>query len=75
MRSDTGARLGIALSAVGTTIGAWLAAGATITGVQSGANTALEAGVFIGSVGCIFGLWMAFLAIRYRRLAKASDRF
>ena len=75
MRSDAGARLGIVLSAAGTTIGAWSAVGATISGVQSGANTALEAGVFIGSVGCIFGLSMAFLGTWYRRLAKASERF
>lgn len=74
MRGDTGAMLGMALGATGMTIGSWLSVTAAISGVQSATNTAAEAGIFIGSVACVYGLSMAFLAIWYRRLAKAGKR-
>ena len=74
MRNETGAKLGIAMSAAGVSIGSWSAMSGAISGLQSGANTAAEAGVFVGLVSCVFGLSMAFLATWYRRLAKVSER-
>ena len=74
MRNEAGAKLGIVMSALGIVLGAWFSARGTLSGVQSGANTAAEAGVFIGVLACVVGVSTAFLATLYRRLTTTSDR-